>query len=113
MIIWDAILPSDRTARLYLRNEKAKYDFNDIAGRFLERNATVRFGWNVQPHVGALRWGSFDVEDAAVEEVDLESGAGRRGEGWGFTFPPAGGKKAVPPKAKKAVPPRAKKMATA
>ena len=37
-------LCSSKTSRLSLRNEKAMYKVNDIAGRFLERNATLRFG---------------------------------------------------------------------
>ncbi|KAI5812491.1 signal peptidase subunit-domain-containing protein [Pyronema omphalodes] len=95
VIIWDAILPSKRTSRLHLRNEKAKYQINDISGRFLERNATVRFGWNVQPHVGALIWGTVEA-DNVVEGVDLEAAKGKRGEGWSFTFPPVGGRKKTP-----------------
>jgi hypothetical protein len=93
VIIWDAILSTPEVSRLSLRNEKAKYNINDIGGRFLERNATVRFGWNVQPHVGALTWGVVEA-DAAV--VDLEKGmGGKRGDGWSFSFPPVGGKKAA------------------
>ncbi|KAI5854926.1 signal peptidase subunit-domain-containing protein [Tricharina praecox] len=97
VIIWDAILPTPSVSRLSLRNEKAKYNINDIGGRFLERNATVRFGWNVQPHVGALTWGVVEAE-GVVEEGDLERGEGqgvkgKRGEGWSFKFPPIGGKK--------------------
>ena len=74
IVIWDAVLPSVRTARLSLRGERAKYTVNDIGGRFLERNATVRLGWSVQPHVGTPGGGSIGV-----------------GGGGGFTFPPVGG----------------------
>lgn len=52
----------------------------------------MRFGWNVQPHVGALVWGSVDT-DAAVGAADAEQAEGKRGDGWGFAFPPVGGKK--------------------
>ena len=101
-MIWDAILPNPKTSRLSLRNEKAKYNFNDITGRFLQRNATVRFGWNVNPHVGTLTWGSVSKEVQVQEvhqedggegvDIDLEKG-GKHGEGWTFTFPPVGGRK--------------------
>jgi hypothetical protein len=51
----------------------------------------------VQPHVGALTWGSVEVKDGGVvSEMGLEEGKGKRGEGWSFTFPPVGGKKKVP-----------------
>ena len=103
VVIWDAILPNPNTSRLSLRNEKAKYNINDIAGRFLQRNATVRFGWNVNPHVGALMWGAVSKEVQVHQEVggeeavdvDSEEGraGGKRGEGWSFTFPPVGGRK--------------------
>ncbi|KAA8900863.1 signal peptidase subunit-domain-containing protein [Sphaerosporella brunnea] len=94
-IIWDAILPSQKTSRLSLRNEKAKYNINDIAGKFLERNATVRFGWNVQPHVGALTWGVIEVPNAVAQEEE-EGKKKKKGEGWRFTFPPVGGRKKSP-----------------
>jgi hypothetical protein len=49
----------------------------------------------VQPHVGALTWGTVEA-DNVVEEVDLEKAKGKRGEGWSFTFPPVGGRKKTP-----------------
>ena len=55
----------------------------------------MRFGWNIQPHVGALTWGVVEA-DAVV--TDLEKGlGGKRGKGWSFTFPPVEGRK-VPKK---------------
>ena len=63
----------------------------------------MRFGWNVQPHVGALTWGTVEVKDVDVVDSDLETGRGRkRGEGWSFTFPPVGGRKKVPAEKSKA-----------
>ena len=63
----------------------------------------MRFGWNVQPHVGALIWGSVEVPTVdAVEQVGSEAGdveidaaekgkvKGKRGEGWSFKFPSVG-----------------------
>ncbi|TGZ84923.1 signal peptidase 22 kDa subunit [Ascodesmis nigricans] len=92
MILWDTIIPDVRSAKLHLVNEQAKYKANDITGKFAERNATVRFEWNVQPHVGVLYWGSIeaDAEGNVVRKVE----EGRRGK-WGFQIPPAWGKKPV------------------
>lgn len=61
VIIWDAILTEREDALVSIVNEKAKYNFNDISGRFGQRNATLRVGWNLQPHVGALVWGTIDA----------------------------------------------------
>jgi signal peptidase complex subunit 3 len=88
MILWDAILPSANAAKLHLVNEAAKYKVNDISGKFSGRNATLRFAWNVQPHVGALYWGSVELGRDGVSEAE----EGRKGE-WGFEIPPAWGKK--------------------
>ncbi|KAF8442607.1 signal peptidase 22kDa subunit [Terfezia claveryi] len=67
-IIWDIIIPSKEKSKLKLRNRRAKYVINDVTNRFREQNATLTFGWNIQPHVGALTWN--------------EKGAGS------FSFPP-------------------------
>ena len=47
--------------------------------------------------MGALVWGNVDT-DATVGEADLEKAEVKRaevkgGDGWGFAFPPVGGKK--------------------
>lgn len=81
--IWDAIVTEKKHARVRINNEKAKYQFNDISGKFLGRNATARFAWNVQPHVGALTWGSIEGGDVGTEE---------KGEAWAFRFPEVGSK---------------------
>lgn len=55
-IIWDIIIPSKEKSKLKLRNQRAKYVINDVTNKFREQNATLTFGWNIQPHVGALTW---------------------------------------------------------
>ena len=55
-VIWDIIIPSKSAAKLELRNQRAKYTISDITNKYREQNATLSFGWNVQPHVGALIW---------------------------------------------------------
>lgn len=72
-IVWDIIIPSKDKSKLKLRNQRGKYVINDITHKFGEQNATLTFGWNVQPHVGALTWN--------------EKGAGS------FSFPPLKAKK--------------------
>lgn len=84
MTVWDTIVSSKEDARVSLKEQKAKYQINDIAGRFLERNATVRFAWNVQPHVGALTWGAIESGELDAEE---------KGEAWRFKFPEVGPRK--------------------
>lgn len=63
-VIWDVILPSHSASKFYLRNERAKYNINDITGKFAGENVTLSFHWNVQPHVGALTWGSVGLSEA-------------------------------------------------
>jgi hypothetical protein len=93
LVIWDRIIASrpEDGGSLKIRGEKAKYNINDISGRFAERNATVRVGWNVQPHVGWLYWGAIDgvqlVQERTVEE--LEEGSANLG-GTKFQFPLVG-----------------------
>ncbi|KAI5793208.1 signal peptidase 22kDa subunit [Geopyxis carbonaria] len=55
-IVWDAIITRKEAAKLHLNKVRAKYNLNDISGAWGKegRNATLRVGWNVQPHVGAL-----------------------------------------------------------
>jgi len=55
-VIWDIIILSKSAAKLELRNQRAKYTISDITNKYREQNATLSFGWNVQPHVGALVW---------------------------------------------------------
>jgi len=55
-VIWDIIIPSKSVAKLKLRNQRAKYTISDITNKYREQNATLSFGWNVQPHIGALIW---------------------------------------------------------
>lgn len=90
-VIWDTILPSRSAASLHLVNERAKYNVADISGKFLDRNATMHFYWNVQPHVGALTWGTVDFDAAAAAASDEAAVAeeGKSGkQGWKFAFPP-------------------------
>jgi len=93
-VIWDAIIQSPKSANLHMENKRAKYNINDISGAFRERNATMKFSWNIQPHVGALVWGSVDLAGEPVPEDDVEQGSA-----WDtiteFTFPPVGQKKVV------------------
>ncbi|TGZ82740.1 signal peptidase 22 kDa subunit [Ascodesmis nigricans] len=96
MVLWDAILPSANAAKLHLVNEQAKYKVNDISGKFLESNATLRFEWNVQPHVGALCWGSIEADSEG--NVLSQAEKGKRGK-WSFQIPPAWGKKPATKKA--------------
>ncbi|KAF8425588.1 signal peptidase 22kDa subunit [Tirmania nivea] len=60
-VVWDIIIPSKEKAKLKLRNQRAKYVINDVTNKFREQNATLTFGWNVQPHVGALTWNEKGV----------------------------------------------------
>lgn len=62
-VIWDVILPSHSASKLYLRNERAKYNINDITGKSAGENVTLSFHWNVQPHVGVLTWGSVGLSE--------------------------------------------------
>ncbi|KAI9890339.1 MAG: hypothetical protein M1814_004249 [Vezdaea aestivalis] len=78
-VIWDQIIPaaanqnpnlslSRRRSRLApptlaergklkLKNQKAKYQINDVKGKIANvNNATLSLHWNVQPWVGALLW---------------------------------------------------------
>lgn len=58
-MIWDRIITTSAKAKLNLKNQKPKYRVNDITGKIAERtNVTLTFHWNVQPHVGALTWGT-------------------------------------------------------
>ncbi|KAL7267166.1 RNA polymerase III subunit C82 [Rhizina undulata] len=76
VVIWDIIIPSKNAAKLHLKNERAKYNINDITGKFAEQNATLTFSWNIQPHVGALTWGSEGVSEAfTLPQVGAETKA--------------------------------------
>ncbi|KAI5799180.1 signal peptidase 22kDa subunit [Peziza echinospora] len=73
-IIWDIIIPSAESARLKLKNRRAKYNFYDVSDRFKGQNATLTFAWNVQPHVGALAWderglGTFVFPEVKAKKV--------------------------------------------
>lgn len=63
-VIWDTIILSYSVSKLHLRNERAKYNINDITGKFAGENITLSFHWNVQPHVGVLAWGSVGLSKA-------------------------------------------------
>lgn len=52
-------------AKLKLKNQTPKYKIHDITGKISAReNVTLTFHWNVQPHVGALTWGSAAESEA-------------------------------------------------
>lgn len=52
-----------------LKNEISKYNIHDITGEFNERNATVSFSWNVQPHVGLLLWSKRGNKEFAFPPI--------------------------------------------
>ena len=63
-VIWDRIVTSAATSKLFLTNERSKYNINDVTGKFAKRdNVTLSFHWNVQPHVGVLTWGSVGLTE--------------------------------------------------
>ncbi|RPA83599.1 signal peptidase 22 kDa subunit [Ascobolus immersus RN42] len=67
VIIWDKIVPNNAKSKtkLALKNQRAKYPFNDISGKFAsgDRKAELRLEYNIQPHVGALVWGTIKDAD--------------------------------------------------
>ncbi|RPA87129.1 signal peptidase 22 kDa subunit [Ascobolus immersus RN42] len=67
--IWDKIIPNNPKSKtkLALKNQRAKYPFNDIIGKFSDRKAELRLEYNVQPHVGALVWGTVKDADTGSE----------------------------------------------
>lgn len=99
VIIWDAIIPSASEAKFHIPKEQARYKINDISGKFLERNATVRLGWNVQPRVGALYWGQIEAPLDELDKDELSQAEKGQGGGygdpedWEFDFPPPWKKK--------------------
>lgn len=77
-VIWDIILPSYSTSKLYLRNERAKYNINDITGKFTGENITLSLHWNVQPHVGVLAWGSVGLsEEFTLPPMEVKKTTGK------------------------------------
>ncbi|TGZ80471.1 hypothetical protein EX30DRAFT_372116 [Ascodesmis nigricans] len=84
LIFWDMILPDIGSAKLELEGEEVRYKVSDISGSFSERGASVRLGWNVQPYVGALRWGSVELDLQGGRAVAEE---GEEEEGWSFGIP--------------------------
>lgn len=56
--------------KIALRNQRAKYSFQDFGGSFEGMGEVrLRLGWNVQPWVGALRWGTLEggIKNVGVE----------------------------------------------
>lgn len=61
---WDKIITKKDNANLTLKNQRGSYSVYDIQKSFNNNNATIRLGYNVQPYVGALVFGHFDIEGA-------------------------------------------------
>lgn len=59
---WDKIITKKDQAKLNLKNQRGAYSVYDVQKSFNNNNATIRLGYNVQPYVGALVFGHFDVD---------------------------------------------------
>ncbi|KAF8468170.1 signal peptidase 22kDa subunit [Kalaharituber pfeilii] len=77
-VIWDVIIRDKSKARITLRNQRAKYNINDVTRRFAEQNATLTFAWNVQPHVGLLAWGEKGVAGFTFPGLKKKKEEGRK-----------------------------------
>lgn len=58
---WDKIITSKEKAVLSLKNQRGHYSVYDVQKSFNNNNATLRLGYNIQPWVGALIFGHFDI----------------------------------------------------
>lgn len=59
---WDKIITSKKNAVLNLQNQRGFYSVYDVQKSFNNNNATIKLGYNIQPWVGALIFGHFDID---------------------------------------------------
>lgn len=67
---WDKIITDKKDAVLSLKNQRSKYSVWDVEKSFRGREATVKLGWNIQPHIGPLISGETGVSTFKFAEVE-------------------------------------------
>lgn len=68
---WDRIITTKDKAVLHLKNQRGFYSVYDVQKSFNANNATLKLGYNIQPYVGALIFGHFDVD--GTSEIQFAS----------------------------------------
>lgn len=64
IVIWDKIFTDKNNMYFNMKNVKSKYSLWDYAPNLHGREGHFKLGYNIQPHIGPLTFGSIDLNEA-------------------------------------------------